>query len=59
MNIVTKEKFYEIIGKRDVHPCPAGMWDDELGYTTLWKTRSGNVIAESNFKEYKISGSTE
>jgi hypothetical protein len=46
MQAINKARFYEIIGKLNVHPCPTGKWDN--GYLTHWKLPDGIVVGVSH-----------
>ena len=47
MRQVGQQKFFAIIGPRNVHPTPVGRYDNVKGYRTLWKLPHGEVIGES------------
>lgn len=40
---VSMDRFFEFVNPKDVHPYPTGKWP----YTSLWKTRGGQVVAKS------------
>jgi len=50
MIIVSKEQFYSIMGKLDVHPHLIGSYP----YQENWKLRNGNIVGWSQCNEYKI-----
>ena len=41
---VTKDQFYEVVGKLNVHPCPRGPYDQEQGYTDEWRMVNGQQL---------------
>lgn len=45
MVAVSRDAFYAVVGKLDVHPTPQGPWDHVLGYRSDWKLRDGRLIA--------------
>jgi hypothetical protein len=50
MITVSKEQFYSIMGKLDVHPHLIGSYP----YQENWKLRNGNIVGWSQGNEYKI-----
>jgi len=53
MQAINKARFYAIIGKLNVHPCPIGKWDN--GFLTHWKLPDGTVIGVSHGQWYTIA----
>ena len=51
MITVSKEQFYQVIGKLNVHPQPVGSYP----YQTHWKLSDGRVVGLDDGKEYKIA----
>lgn len=51
MITVSKERFYSIMGKLDVHPHHL---IGSYPYPAYWKLRNGNIVGWSQGNEYKI-----
>lgn len=48
LKTVSREQFFQAIGKRNVHPCPRGNYDAVKGYRTEWTLLdTGRIIGES------------
>lgn len=45
---ISKEEFFAIVGRLDVHPSPQGPWDNRYGYVSHWKLRDEHVIGLSD-----------
>jgi hypothetical protein len=48
MHEVTREQFFSLLNDMDVHPYPVGEPCRLAGYTSHWKTRSGELVGKSN-----------
>ena len=54
MKRVSREAFFAVINKLDVHPSPRDPWIKGRGYLTHWKLRDGTLVGVSHGLIYHL-----
>ena len=54
MKRVSREAFFAVINKLDVHPTPQGSYIKGRGYLTHWKLRDGSLVGVSHGLIYEL-----